>query len=104
MPLAPSIAVLAGVAVVFAGLQASTQAMVFSLVAVEVGPERRSATLNLVLLPLYLAGIIGPTVGAAAASLEGITAPFYLAGAIFLVGGTVVAVSLRRGVRAGRPA
>ena len=102
MPLAPSIAALAGIAVVYAALQASTQAMVFSLVAVEVAPERRSATLNLVLLPLYLAGIIGPTMGAAAASLEGISAPFYLAGAIFLAGGSVVAASLRRGSRAAR--
>jgi DHA1 family multidrug resistance protein-like MFS transporter len=101
MPLAPGIAALAGIAVVYAALQASTQAMVFSLVAVEVAPERRSATLNLVLLPLYVAGIIGPTIGAVAASAEGITAPFYVAGAVFLVGGIAVVASIRR---AGRPA
>jgi MFS family permease len=104
MPLAPSIATLAGIAVVYAAFQASTMAMVFSLVAVEVAPERRSATLNLVLLPLYVAGIIGPTIGAAAAGLEGISAPFYLAGAIFVVGGVAVALSIRRGFRASRPA
>ncbi len=39
---------------------ATTGAMVFSLLATEVPPERRSATLNLVYLPLYIAGIIGP--------------------------------------------
>ncbi len=102
MPLAPAVAALAGVAVVYSALQASTQAMVFGLVAVEVAPERRSATLNLVLLPLYLAGIIGPTLGAVAASVGGISAPFIAAGVVFLVGGVVVSVSIRRATRAGR--
>ena len=47
---------------------ATVGAMVFSLLATEVPPERRSATLNLVYLPLYVAGIIGPAMGAAVAS------------------------------------
>ena len=38
-------------------------AMVFSLLATEVAVERRSQTLNLVYLPLYAAGIIGPAIG-----------------------------------------
>lgn len=101
MPLAPGVAALAGVAVVYSALQASTQAMVFSLVAVEVAPERRSATLNLVLLPLYIAGIIGPTIGAVAAGVGGVPAPFYAAGIVFLVGGAAVVVSLRRAARLG---
>jgi MFS family permease len=101
MPLAPAVAVLAGIAVVYAALQAATQAMVFGLVAVEVAPERRSATLNLVLLPLYVAGIVGPTIGAVAAGVGGIGAPFIAAGVVFLVGGIAVAASLRW---AGRPA
>jgi MFS transporter, DHA1 family, multidrug resistance protein len=96
MAVAPSVAVLAGVVVVYSALQAATQAMVFGLVAVEVAPERRSATLNLVLLPLYIAGIIGPTVGAVAAGVGGIPAPFLVAAVVFLVGGAGVAVSLRR--------
>jgi MFS family permease len=104
MPLAPGVAALAGIAVVYAAFQASTQSMVFGLVAVEVAPERRSATLNLVLLPLYLAGIIGPTIGAVAASVGGIAAPFIAAGVVFLVGGGAVALSIRRGSRASRPA
>jgi predicted MFS family arabinose efflux permease len=70
--------------------------MVFGLVAVEVAPERRSATLNLILLPLYVAGIIGPTIGAVAAGVGGIRAPFVAAGAVFLAGGVVIAASLRR--------
>ncbi len=96
MAVAPSVAVLAGAVVVYSGLQAATQAMVFGLVAVEVAPERRSATLNLVLLPLYIAGIIGPTVGAVAAGVGGIPAPFVVAAVVFVVGGAGVAVSLRR--------
>jgi MFS transporter, DHA1 family, multidrug resistance protein len=102
MPVAPSVAALAGIAMVYAAFQASTQSMVFGLVAVEVAPERRSATLNLVLLPLYIAGIIGPTLGAVAAGVGGITAPFIAAGLVFLVGGATVVVSLRRAARARR--
>jgi hypothetical protein len=76
--------------------------MVFGLLAVEVAPERRSATLNLVLLPLYLAGIVGPTLGAVAAGIGGIEAPFYAAGLVFLAGGAIVTASLRRAASAGR--
>ena len=104
MPFAPGVAALAGITVVYAALQASTQAMVFGLVAVEVAPERRSATLNLVLLPLYMAGIIGPTIGAVAVGVGGIAAPFFAAGVVFLLGGLAVAVALRRATRARRPA
>ncbi len=103
MPFAPGVAALAGVAMVYAALQASTQAMVFGLVAVEVAPERRSATLNLVLLPLYLAGIIGPTLGAVATGVGGIPAAFYLAGAVFIAGGLAVTRSLRRSARGRAP-
>jgi MFS family permease len=103
MAVAPSVAVLAGVVVAYSALQAATQAMVFGLVAVEVAPERRSATLNLVLLPLYIAGIVGPTVGAVAAGAGGIQAPFVVAAAVFVLGGAGVVVSLRR-ARAPRSA
>lgn len=99
MPLAPTVAVLAGIGVAYSALQASTQAMIFGLVAVEVAPERRSATLNLILLPLYVAGIIGPTMGAVAAGLGGVRATFVAAGIVFLAGGVVIAASLRRGQR-----
>ncbi len=99
MPLAPGVAALAGVAVVYAALQAATQAMVFGLVAVEVAPERRSATLNLVLLPLYFAGIVGPAIGAVAAGIGGVAAPFYTAGAVFLGGGLAIIVALGRAAR-----
>jgi DHA1 family multidrug resistance protein-like MFS transporter len=96
MPFAGTVAVLALVAVVYSAMQAATQAMVFGLVSVEVAAERRSATLNLVLLPLYVAGIVGPTTGAAVAGVAGVPGVFVWAAVVFLVGGTAVAVSVGR--------
>ena len=98
MPLVPSIALLALTALVFAALSAAVSAMVFGLLAMEVAPERRSTTLNLVYLPLYAAGIIGPTAGAAVVSV-GIGAPFVVAGAVLLLAGVVMGLRLRTGRR-----
>jgi hypothetical protein len=69
--------------------------MVFSMLATEVPAERRSATLNLVYLPLYAAGVIGPTAGAAVASVAGSDGPFWLGAAVFFAGAIVVAVRVR---------
>jgi hypothetical protein len=76
--------------------------MVFGLLATDVPPERRSATLNLVYLPLYAAGILGPALGAGIVSVGGLPGPFLLGGAVFVVGAIVIAV--RRGSRAERAA
>jgi MFS family permease len=100
MPLAPSVALLAAVAVVFAAANAGVQAMVFALVAVETPPERRSATLNLVLLPLYVAGIIGPSLAAGFAAIAGVAAIYPIAGTTMIVTALVLAALLRR--QAGR--
>ncbi len=43
---------------------AAVGAMIYGLLALTVPPDRRSATLNLIYLPLYLAGIAGPAAGA----------------------------------------
>ena len=67
--------------------------MVIALLAIDVPAERRSATLNLVYLPLYAAGIVGPTLGAIVVS-AGLWAPFWLGAAIYL-GGAVVASARR---------
>jgi len=69
--------------------------MMFGLIATEAAPERRSATLNLVLLPLYVAGIIGPSAGALVAWGTGVEGIFPAAGIVFLVGGLSVAGVLR---------
>jgi MFS family permease len=99
MPFVPAVAGLAGLAVVFAASTATVSAMVFSLLATDVPPERRSATLNLVYLPLYAAGIVGPALGAVVVQVGGIPAPFLLGGAVFLSGAAVVATRGRRGIR-----
>ena len=95
MPFVPSVASLALLAVVLGTATATVSAMVFGLLALEVPPERRSATLNLVYLPLYAAGIIGPAIGAGVASVGGASGPFIVGGAIFLLGAVAIAVRLR---------
>ena len=96
MPLASGVVLLAGLAAVYAAFQAAVQAMMFGLIATEAPAERRSATLNLVLLPLYVAGIIGPTAGALVAWATGVDGIFPAAGLVFLLGGLGVAGVLRR--------
>ncbi len=77
---------LAGASVLLGAAVATTGAMVFSLLATEVPLDRRSATLNLVYLPLYIAGIIGPATGSAVAAVGGTGLPFVL-GAVGLLRG-----------------
>jgi len=100
MPIAPSVAALAALAVVLGASTATVSAMVFGLLAMEVPADRRSATLNLVYLPLYAAGIIGPAVGAGVATAVGVDGPFVVGGAVFLVG--AVAILVRRNRTPGR--
>jgi MFS family permease len=78
--------------------------MVSGLVATEVPSERRSATLNLIFLPLYLGGIAGPALGASVVS-SGLRTVFLVA-ALVIAGGLVVAIAFvrRSGAAAGRPA
>jgi len=101
LPVVPSVASMALVAVVLGAATATVTAMVFGLLATEVPPERRSATLNLVYLPLYAAGIVGPAIGAGVAAVSGAGGPFLVGGAVFLAG--AVAVALRRARPGGRP-
>jgi DHA1 family multidrug resistance protein-like MFS transporter len=78
---APNVAWLAvdyGLAVAFMTV---VSAMVSSLLANEVPAERRSATLNLIYLPLYIGGITGPAIGAVVVSADPRPA-FYVATAV----------------------
>jgi len=86
MPFVPSVAALALLAVVLGAATSTVSAMVFGLLATEVPAERRSATLNLVYLPLYAAGIVGPAVGAVVATAGGVPGPFILGGVVLIVG------------------
>lgn len=103
MPLAPSVPLLALLGFVYAAAYAAVQAMVFALVATEAPPERRSATLNLVLLPLYVAGIVGPSLAAAFAATAGLEALYPVAGLIMVISALVLA-GVVRGRRAPRGA
>jgi DHA1 family multidrug resistance protein-like MFS transporter len=91
MPFVPAIGALAGLAIGLAAATSTISAMVFGMLATEVPPDRRSATLNLVYLPLYAAGIIGPALGAVVVVAGGIPAPFLLGGAVFIIGSFVIA-------------
>jgi MFS family permease len=95
LPLLPSVPSLAGGVLVFGAAYSVEAAMVFGLLATEVPADRRSATLNLVYLPLYAAGIIGPILGAIVVGF-GIWAPFAAASVVFLVGSAGVAISTIR--------
>jgi DHA1 family multidrug resistance protein-like MFS transporter len=65
-------------------------AMVAGLLATETPPERRSATLNLIYLPLYIGGIAGPALGAGIVG-TGLSTVFFVAAGV-LVGATLLAV------------
>ncbi len=95
IPFAPSIGVLAILVVGLAAGVATAGSMVFGLLATEVPPERRSATLNLVYLPLYGAGIVGPAIGGAVSARFGGGAPFFVGAAVSL-GAVVILMIARR--------
>jgi DHA1 family multidrug resistance protein-like MFS transporter len=92
MPVMPGLASLAIIAVALGAAVATTGAMVFSMLATEVPPERRSTTLNLVYLPLYIAGIVGPALGGGLAAVGGAAGPFLAGGVVFLAGALALAV------------
>jgi MFS transporter, DHA1 family, multidrug resistance protein len=98
-PLAPTVALLALSVLAFQACNGSVGAMVFSLLSTEVPPDRRSATLNLVYLPLYAAGIIGPIVAGLVAPVTGPAGPFVLGASVFLVAAFVVLIRFRRAPR-----
>jgi DHA1 family multidrug resistance protein-like MFS transporter len=96
LPWLPSLPLLALAALVFVAFNGIIGPMVFSMLATDVPAERRSATLNLVYLPLYAAGIVGPTTGAVTAGAFGVPGPFMLAAAILGLSATLILASRRR--------
>ncbi len=81
---------LAALAVLVSAAAATTNSMVIGILATEVPADRRSQVLNLVYLPLYAAGIVGPFIGALISSQAGPGAPFVVGGAVFVLGAIVV--------------
>jgi MFS family permease len=104
MPLMPALGSLAVAAMLLGAAVATTGAMVFSMLATEVPSERRSTTLNLVYLPLYIAGIVGPAIGGALAAGGGAKAPFVAGGLVFLLGAAMIGIRRSRPGRAPEPA
>jgi MFS family permease len=100
VPFVPTVGALAVLAVVIAAATSTVSAMVFGLLATEVPAERRSTTLNLVYLPLYAAGILGPALGAAVVLIGGIPAPFILGASVFVLGAVVIGTRSARAVSA----
>ncbi len=97
MAVAPTVGWLAAVYAAAVALQAGVGAMVSSLLATELPVERRSATLNLVFLPLYVGGIAGPAMGSVVVQ-SGLRSVFYLA-ALIMVVAVVLAVMFARRYR-----
>jgi MFS family permease len=98
MPPAGPIAGVTGLAVLAIAVAASAStvsSMVFGLLATEVPADRRSQVLNLVYLPLYAAGIIGPLLGGVVSALAGLAGPFVLGGIVFVAGAVGVARQAR---------
>ena len=91
LPLAPAVALIAVTYTFAIAFQAIISSMVSSLLATEVPPERRSATLNLIYLPLYLGGIAGPAIGANVVG-AGLSAVFFVAAGATACGVVVAAV------------
>ena len=95
MPLVGSIGALALLAVGLGAATATVSSMIFGLLATELPAERRSAALNLVYLPLYAAGIIGPAAGAVVASISGVHGLFVVGAAVFLFGAVTIMAQRR---------
>lgn len=87
-PFVPTVAAQAGVPVLFGAGRSAAQAILFALLATRTPSERRATTLNLVYVPLYVGGIIGPAVAAAVVGAG--LAPVFLARA----GAFVLALAL----------
>jgi DHA1 family multidrug resistance protein-like MFS transporter len=99
MPFVPSIQSLALLAVVLGASTATVSSMIFGLLATELPADRRSAALNLVYLPLYAAGIVGPAAGAIVASIGGVNGLFAVAAVVYVFGAIVIL--RRRGASLG---
>ncbi len=98
MPLAPTVPALASINVAYAALNAAVTAMIFGLLALELPPDRASATLNLVYLPLYISGIVGPSIGALVVT-TGVPTAFMLAGLVLGLGGIFAITRLNQRAR-----
>jgi MFS family permease len=89
---ASALPLLAVAALLFSAAATAAASMIFALLAIRVPEDRRSTTLNLVYLPLYLAGIIGGSLGSILVQ-GGLDRPL-LAGALLMLGAVVLTLRL----------
>jgi MFS family permease len=89
---AGALPLLAASALLFSASATAAASMIFALLAIRVPEDRRSTTLNLVYLPLYLAGIVGGSLGSILVQ-GGLDSPL-LAGALLMLGAVVLALRL----------
>ena len=89
---ASALPLLALAALLFSASATAAASVIFALLAIRVPEDRRSTTLNLVYLPLYLAGIVGGSLGSILVQ-AGLDRPL-LAGALLMLGAVVLALRL----------
>ncbi len=95
IPDAPNVPILALFNAIGSAFNGGISAMIFGLLAMDVPPAQRSATLNLVYFPLYIAGIIGPAIGALVVT-AGLPVVFIVSGLVLGVGAIYVVIRLWR--------
>lgn len=80
--------------IVFSAAYSIGGAMIFALFSTRIPESHRTTAMNLVYLPLYVGGIIGPSV-ASGLTHVGLFGPFLGAATMFLVGIIVIGLTLR---------
>ncbi|MHB8571713.1 MAG: MFS transporter [Candidatus Dormibacteria bacterium] len=95
MTAAPNLVILAILGTALGGAGAAVTAMVFALLATRVPEERRTATLNLVYVPLYAAGVAGGAMGSLLVH-AGLDSVFRIAALPMLAAAVVAVVRVRR--------
>lgn len=83
--------------VVFSAAYSIGGAMVFALFSTRIPASHRMTAMNLVYLPLYIGGIVGPSIASGLTHI-GLFGPFLGAAVLFLIG-VVVTITQRRGLQ-----
>ncbi|KYP80912.1 hypothetical protein AYJ22_01805 [Ferroacidibacillus organovorans] len=89
MAIAPSVLALAGLSLLFSAANSINFAMIFSMLATTLRDDERTPALNLVYVPLYISGIIGPIIAGGFARVD-FPLVFIAAGVMALIGAWVV--------------
>lgn len=69
LPFMPDLLTMAATSVLFGASGSTAASMIYALLATETPDQQRSSTLNLVYVPVYIGGIVGPLLASAIAGL-----------------------------------